>query len=90
LAVPISFLSFSVNDFCIKIISIYLKRGGCPRPKSGYQDVPAWLALILAGRPWLAPRRPPRITSRDSFGGQYRYEPSPNILNVFPTISCFL
>ncbi|MEA2109993.1 MAG: hypothetical protein U9P07_11295 [Pseudomonadota bacterium] len=24
--------------------------------------------------------RPPRITSCDSFGGQYRYEPSPNIL----------
>ena len=36
------------------------------------------------------PRRPPRITSCDSFGGQYRYEPSPNILNIFPTISCFL
>ncbi len=29
------------------------------------------------------------ITSCDSFGGQYRYDPSPNILNVFPTISCF-
>jgi len=34
----------------------------------------------LAGRPWPAPRRPPRITSCDSFGGQNRYEPSPNIL----------
>jgi len=32
----------------------------------------------------------PRITSCDSFGTQCRYEPSPNILNAFPEISCFL
>ena len=32
----------------------------------------------------------PQISRGDLFGGQYRYEPSPNILNVFPTISCFL
>ena len=25
-------------------------------------DVPAWLSLIPAGRPWPTPRRPPRIT----------------------------
>jgi len=48
------------------------RRAWRPQPKSGYQDVPAWLLLILAGRPWPAPRRPPRITSCDSFGGQYR------------------
>ncbi len=67
-----------------------LMRKRAPQPKLRYQAVPAWLSLILAGRPWPAPRRPPRITSCDSFGGQYRYEPSPKILNVFPTISCFL
>jgi len=44
-----------------------------------------------------APRCVPRITSCDSFStqcrlpvGRHGYEPSPNILNVFPTISCFL
>ncbi len=36
-----------------------------------------------------APRCVPRITSCDSFGTQCRCEPGPNILNVFPTISCF-
>jgi len=30
---------------------------------SQFGAVSAWLSLILAGRPWLAPRRPPQITT---------------------------
>ena len=56
------------------------KAGLTPATQIRNQDVPAWLSLILTGRPWPAPRRPPRITSCDSFGGQNRYKPSQNIL----------
>ena len=39
------------------------------------------MALVHSrGTSCVAPRRPPRITSCDSFGGQNRYEPGPNIL----------
>ena len=45
------------------------------------QDVPAWLSLILAGRPWPASEVSAANHRRgDSFGGQSRCEPSPNIL----------
>jgi len=45
------------------------------------QDVRAWLSLILAGRPWPASEASAANHHHgDSFGGQYRYEPSPNIL----------
>jgi len=60
------------------------KAGLTPATQIRNQDVSAWLSLILAGRPWPAPRCAPRITSCDSFGGQYRYEPSPNILKSTP------
>jgi len=44
-------------------------------------DVPAWLSLILAGRPWPASEASAANHHHgDSFGGQNRYEPSPNIL----------
>jgi len=45
------------------------------------RDIPAWLSLILAGRPWPASEASAANHHHgDSFGGQYRYEPSPNIL----------
>jgi hypothetical protein len=44
-------------------------------------DVPAWLSLILAGRPWPASEASAaNHHPGDSSGGQNRYEPSPNIL----------
>ncbi len=52
------------------------KAGLRPATQIRNQGVPAWLSLILAAH---------RVPLR----GVCRYEPSPNILNVFPTISCF-
>jgi hypothetical protein len=44
------------------------------------KDVPAWLSLILAGRPWPASEvSTANHHHGDSSGGQYHYEPSPNI-----------
>jgi len=49
--------------------------------KKTYRDVPAWLSLILAGRPWPASEASAaNHLDGDSPGGQNRYEPSPNIL----------
>jgi hypothetical protein len=48
--------------------------------KEIFRDIPAWLSLILAGRPWPASEASAANHHHgDSFGGQYRYESSPNI-----------
>jgi hypothetical protein len=69
---------FRINAFSDQqsALSKILKK----QPGKIIRVVSAWLSLILAGRPWPACEASAANHRRgDSFGGQNRCEPSPNI-----------